>query len=145
MQRLLSLGGCSVCKGSSARGAGSAKGWAVNLLLVVVWLFLQCRESCQGGALVWRELGGAEEQGVFSPLPVCFHSSLSTAKSCQMEAMMGLCRSKNDASLPSGKLLFQQHFSSLLLKCCRARFCHNSNNPFPVESFIFIFFFNTLF
>lgn len=61
MQRLLSLGGCSVCKGSSARGAGSAKGWAVNLLLVVVWLFLQCRESCQGGALVWRELGGAEE------------------------------------------------------------------------------------
>lgn len=50
-------------------------------------------------------LGGAEAQGVFSPLPVCFHSSLPTAKSCQMEAMMDLCRSKNDASLPSGKLL----------------------------------------
>lgn len=50
-------------------------------------------------------LGGAEAQGVFSPLPVCFHLSLSTAKSCHMEAMMDPCRSKNDASFPSGKLL----------------------------------------
>lgn len=50
-------------------------------------------------------LSGAEAQGVFSHLPACFHSSLSTAKSCQMEAMMDPCRSKNDALLPSGKLL----------------------------------------
>lgn len=49
--------------------------------------------------------GGAQAQGVFSPLPVCFHSFLSTVKSCQMEAVMDPCRSKNDVSLPSGKLL----------------------------------------
>lgn len=38
--------------------------------------------------------------------------------------------------------LLQEHSSSLLLKCCRARFCHNSNKPFPVE---FLSFFYTLF
>lgn len=29
--------------------------------------------------------------------------------------------------------LLQEHFSFLLLKCCRARFCNNSNKSFPVE------------
>lgn len=42
---------------------------------------------------------------MFSPLPACFSSSLPTASSCQVEGMMDPCRSKNDASLLSGKLL----------------------------------------
>lgn len=88
--------------------SGSGKGQIMNLLLVHVRLLVQCGKlhrgvTCSGESK--DSLSGAEEQGVFSPLPACFHSSLPTASSCQMEAVMDPCRSKNDALLPSGKLL----------------------------------------
>lgn len=87
-------------KGCSVRGAGSAEGWAVNLLLVGNPIQEELWSGESEGAL-----GSAEAQGGISPLPACFQSSLSSAKSCQMGAMMDLCRSRNDAALPPGKLL----------------------------------------
>lgn len=98
----------SPANGFSVGGSGSVKGQIVNLLLVDVWLLLQCGKLCQGVTLLWREQGirsVVQKKGLFSPLPACFNSSLPTASCCQMEAMMDPCRSKNDASLPCGKLL----------------------------------------
>lgn len=80
---------------------------------------------------------------MFSSLAACFHSSclllapvrwkqrwIHVDPRMMLHFLLGNCYRAGEKEHLQ---LLQEYFSSLLLKCCRARFCCNSNNPFPAE------------
>lgn len=127
------------------RGAGSAKAWTVNLLLVCC-----CVAPASMWEIIWKSNFGLERARkhlVVQKHGECFLLCqfistypcllLSPVRWKQwwihvdprmtLHFLQGNCCSVCEKE---HRQLFQEHFSSPLLKCCRARFCCKQQEPF---------------
>lgn len=136
------LGGCSLCEGEGL--AQQRPGLWTCCLFVVVWLQLQC------GKIIWKsnfDLERARKHLVVQKHGECFllcqfvstHPCLLLSPvrwkqwwihvdpRMTLHFLQGNCCSVCEKE---HRQLFQEHFSSPLLKCCRVRFCCKQQEPF---------------